>query len=89
MELSSIIFLTVFIEGFVEFLFAPFSKLKPYLGYVALLFGVGLTITYQIDLLAMVGITTAHTIISYAISGLIIGRGSNYLNDIITKFGNK
>jgi hypothetical protein len=89
MEATSIIFLTVFIEGFVEFLFAPFTKLKPFLGYVALVFGVTLAIIYQIDLLAMVGIQTTHTIVSYAISGLIIGRGSNYVNDIISKFSPK
>lgn len=86
MDLTAIIFLTVFIEGFVEFLFAPFSKLKPYLGYVALIFGVVLAIIYQIDLLDMVGIQTPYTIISYSISGLIIGRGSNYVNDLISKF---
>jgi hypothetical protein len=86
MELALVLFLTIFIEGFVEFIFAPFTKLKPYLGYVALSLGVVLSIVYQVDLLSLVGVETDNSLISYIISGLIIGRGSNYVNDIVSKF---
>jgi len=88
MEALAILFLTTFIEGLVEFLFAPFKQAEKYLGYVALVLGVGLAILYQVDIPAMVGVASQYPIVDYIVSGLIIGRGSNYVNDVITAVGN-
>jgi len=59
MEVLSILFLTTFVEGLVQFLFSPFEKVKKYLGYIALLFGMVVAVLYQINIPAMVGITSS------------------------------
>ena len=84
--LASIFFLATFIEGLVQYLFATEGVSKPYLKYVALAFGVGLAIAYKIDIPSMLGIVTSYGYVNYAISGIIIGRGSNYVNDILKSF---
>lgn len=81
-----IFFLATFIEGLTEYLFSGFNSAQRYLKYVALALGVICAIFYKIDLLAsLAGLNGTTPIIGYIISGLIMGRGSNYLNDIISK----
>lgn len=95
-----IFFLSVFVEGFIKYVFdvlsgvedntgaVPNQKLlniKPYTHFVALAFGVVLACAYKIDIPALFGLTAAHSVIGYIISGVIIGRGSNYANDLISK----
>jgi hypothetical protein len=52
--------------------------------YVAAIVGVGLCIIYKIDLLLMAfGMSATSTWAAWILSGVIIGRGSNFVNDII------
>lgn len=95
-----IFFLSVFVEGLIKYVFDVLSgvedntgtapsprllKIKPYTHFVALLLGVVLAIAYKIDIPALFGLTAVHSVIGYIISGVIIGRGSNYANDLISK----
>lgn len=78
-----ILLLATLIEGLVTYLFGEEVSGRTYLRYIALVLGVGASIAYKVDIPAMVGLSTSMPIIGYIVSGLIIGRGSNYLNDIM------
>jgi len=85
MEISALLFLTTLIEGFTEYVFGFSEKMKPFLKYIALALGVGATLVYKVDILSQfAGLTTTIPYAGSIISGLIIGRGSNYLNDLIS-----
>ena len=82
---GGILFLTATIEGVITYLF-PKSEdgvRRNYLRFVSLALGIVLAIAYQVDIPSMIGITSDTLIINYIVSGLVIGRGSNYVNDII------
>jgi len=79
-----IVFLATFVEGFVEYLFANVETAKPYLMYIALALGVALSVAYQIDIPSTLGLTTNYGWVNWVFSGLIIGRGSNYVNDVVS-----
>lgn len=85
-ELISILFLATFIEGTVQYLFAKEHLTQPWLKYVSLAFGIIVAIFYKVDIPAMIGLNTAIPIVNYCVSGVIMGRGANYVNDIISKF---
>lgn len=89
-NILGILFLATFTEGLIEYLFAKDGVSQPILKYVGLAIGVCLAVAYQIDLLAMVGLHTALPLVSYIVSGIVIGRGSNYVNDVVSMLrGNK
>lgn len=76
-----ILFLTAFNESFVEYLLGS-SKYKKYL---ALLFGVLFSVLLEISIPELIGLSFNFEILEWIISGIIIGRGSNYLHDIVSK----
>lgn len=78
--------LATFVEGTVEYIFSDSAAAKPYLKYIALAVGVGVSLAYNLDILAALGIVSPIPFVGAVISGLIIGRGSNYLNDFVTSF---
>lgn len=97
MEILAMLFLSTFVEGFVKYLFdvitgvadgesdsGRFAWLKKYTHFLALGLGVGLAVAYKVDIPTMFGLTTTHTLVNYIVSGIAIGRGSNYLNDLIS-----
>lgn len=79
-------------ESMVEYIFGQavdhLEFLEPFrwlLMYVALAVGVGLSFYYQLDLLAIIS-EQAGTPVGYALSGLVIGRGANYLHDFVSRY---
>lgn len=81
--------LAVLVEGTLTHIFGEDSQIKPeWLRYFALILGIGAAVAYQLDLLAALGLPAAYPLIGYIATGLIIGRGSNYVNDFITKVRN-
>lgn len=86
--IAGISLLAVIIEGTVKYLLgeAPDGFTRPYIQYITLGLGVVLSVLYQVDILAMIGLVSPIPYVGYVVSGLIIGRGSNYLNDIIGNF---
>ncbi len=78
--------LAVLVEGLVQYILGESMETRPYLKYVALILGVAVAVAYKIDIPSMVGLATDFTVVNYIISGIVIGRGSNYTNDIITSF---
>lgn len=82
---AGIFLLAFFVEGLVEYLFGKENGSQPALKYVALALGVGLAIAYNVDILAMAGLVSPVPLIGNIVSGIIIGRGSNYVNDFVSK----
>ena len=78
--------LATLVEGLTEYVFADVQKVQPYLKYIALVLGVGAAIAYRVDILAALGLVSPIPFVGEIVSGLIIGRGSNYVNDIVTSF---
>lgn len=89
--LAGILFLTTFIEGLITYVFGPSQvngesgekKDRSYIKYVSLALGIALAIAYKIDIPAMVGIVSSYSFVGFVVSGLVIGRGSNYVNDVL------
>lgn len=77
-------------ESITEYLFAgPLSGrgLGRTLPYVAAAVGVVLCLAYRIDLLqSALGLSPGWPPLGQALTGLILGRGSNYLHDFYTTF---
>lgn len=98
LTLLAIAFALAFLtESFVEYLFGiPMQKialLQPYawvLNYIALVVGVGMAFYYGIDLIALIaqaaGGAWGSTPVGIVLTGMVIGRGSNFLSDFVTKY---
>lgn len=82
-NIIGLLLLATLVESFTEYVFGKVEKIKPFLLYIALALGVGVAFAYKVDILAMFNLHT-NQYVAYFVSGLIIGRGSNYLNDIIS-----
>ena len=56
------------------------------LRYLAALVGIALAIAYRADVLALFGLVAWTPWIGYVVTGLIIGRGANYLSDVVGRW---
>lgn len=73
-------------ESMVEYLFGNVEQLHPYLPLISLGFAVLLAFSYQINLFAIVlGVHSAVPSVDYLLSGFVISRGSNFVNDFAQK----
>lgn len=84
-NILGILFLATFIEGLITYIFGESSEqsTRPWVRYVSLVLGVGAAIAYRIDIPAAAGLVGIYPIVGYVVSGLVIGRGANYVNDIV------
>lgn len=79
---AAIFVLAVLVEAIVEYLGTPIpSQLKP---YVAAVLAVAVCIAYRADLPAALGLARVDYVGS-VLTGLVIGRGSNYLAVLIKR----
>lgn len=81
-----IFILAVLVEGLIAYFVSDEKKSQPWLKYVAAGLGVLLCLAYNADLLASLGLVSLYPFVGQVLTGLVIGRGSNYLNDFISKF---
>lgn len=73
-------------ESIIEYMFGSVKPLRPYLPLMALGSAVLLAFTYQINILStLLGIESNSPFLDFLLSGFIISRGSNYLNDLVQK----
>ena len=56
------------------------------LRYFAALVGVALAVAYRADALALFGLDAWTPWIGWIVTGLVVGRGSNYLHDLIDRW---
>jgi hypothetical protein len=84
--LGSIFILAVLIEAIVEYFVVGALGERTYLiRYVAALIGIILCLVYNADLFRAAGILSTVPFVGNVLTGLIVSRGSNYLNDFISK----
>lgn len=57
--------------------------------FASIIFGVGLSVIYNLDLLKVLGYEAPVQYVGSAVTGLIIARGSNYFFDLIGRLTNK
>jgi hypothetical protein len=75
--------LTILTEGIIEYLGTPIPRrFKP---YAAALLSTAACVLYNADLLAMLGYSALVPYVGAVLTGLVIGRGSNYVNDLISR----
>lgn len=80
-----IIFLATFIEGLINYIAGEGDGVgRKYLKYVSLVIGIVVAVAYEVDIPTMAGLSTVWPIANYIVSGIIIGRGSNYVNDVVS-----
>lgn len=90
MNIIGILLLSTLIEGTLTYIFGESTETsRPWLRYVSLVLGVVAAIAYQIDIPAMAGLVAVNAYVGYVVSGLIIGRGANYINDIFALIQSK
>lgn len=90
MNIIGILLLSTLIEGTITYLFGEKSESpRPYIRYISLVLGIVAAIAYRIDIPAMTGLVAINVYVGYVISGIIIGRGANYINDIFALIQSK
>lgn len=82
----SAVLLATFVEGTVEYFFSKQPKVQPYLMYISLVLGVVAAVAYKVDIFAQLGLVSPYPYVGTVATGIVLGRGGNYLNDIISKF---
>jgi biotin transporter BioY len=90
--LSLCLALAFLTESTVEYLFGTvadkFEALSPYkwaLMYVSCAIGVALAFAYGVDVLSFI-VEGEPTIVGQIATGVVIGRGANYLSDFVAKY---
>ena len=51
----------------------------------SIVLGIGVCIVYRVGLIALLGVEGGIPIVDYVLTGIIISRGSNFLNDLLTR----
>ena len=85
MEFLTFVIAAVFIEGFIEYTFKNVGS-GSWVKFVALGVGILFAIVYKLDLMATFGLIGVSPYVGYVVTGIIIGRGSNYVNDFMSKY---
>lgn len=73
-------------ESLIEYLLGNVKPIRPYLPLIALATATFLTFTYQINIFALLlGVESTSPFLDFLLSGFVISRGSNFINDIAQK----
>ena len=74
-------------ESIIEYLVGSVKEIRPFLPLIALSTAVFLCFTYQINIFSMLlGLDSGNPFLDFLLSGFIISRGSNFVNDFVQKF---
>lgn len=90
-----ILFLAIFCEGSITFFYTDVVKLfgeltpREFLRlysarYVALILGLLLAFGFRINIPELLGLKAVAAWIGIAVSGVVIGRGANYIHDVLS-----
>lgn len=82
-QFFAIILLAVLVEGLIEYFGNPIPSL--YKRYASLILGIVVCVLYEADLLAMVGLESEIEYVGAVLTGAVVGRGANYVNDFISR----
>jgi hypothetical protein len=82
--MASLAILAFLTESMTEYLFGKIAKLDPWKKYLAIALGVVLALIFNVDVFR--DILKMATVVPFAgsiVTGVILGRGSNYLHDVV------
>lgn len=90
-----ILFLAIFCEGSITFFYSeivkqwgvlsPLEFFREYSArYVALILGLLLAFGFSVNIPALLGLEAVKDWIGVAVSGVVIGRGANYIHDVLS-----
>jgi hypothetical protein len=69
-------------ESIIEYMFGSVKPLRPYLPLIALATAIFLTFAYQVNVFFLLfGVQSSSPFLDFLLSGFIISRGSNFIND--------
>lgn len=90
MQMYSIIFLAVAVEGIVEWLKMSYQSGKFNItALIALAVGIVVAVGAEFDLFTLVGVPLRWPILGQILTGILISRGSNYMHSIMHKICKK
>lgn len=89
-NIVTIFILAAVVEAVITYVVPKNNDTQPreWLKYVSAVMGVAICVAYQADILATLGVVTPIPYVGAVITGLIVGRGSNFLNDFYNKVKN-
>lgn len=84
--LAVIFAFTTLNEAIIEYLFGSVKALRPYLPLLALSSATILAFIYKVNIFSsLLGLNSNSPFLDYILSGFIISRGSNFVNDFVQK----
>lgn len=88
MEFFGLVFLAIVIEGIISYVKTFFVDGRfQWQILVAIALGILVAMAYQVDLFAIVGLTSVIPYVGFVLTGILISRGSNYIFDLIRLIG--
>ena len=87
MPLAAVFFFAALNESIIEYLFGSVQPLRPYLPLLSLATAILLTFSYQVNVISLLlGIESGSPFLDFLLSGFVISRGSNFVNDFVQRF---
>lgn len=88
--MTAIIIMSVLIEGIITYIKTMVVEKKIKWQMIAsVVLSIGICIAYGLDIPAAVGVESPVRFVGNIITGVLVSRGSNYIYDLLSKFGNK
>jgi hypothetical protein len=90
MGLAAVLGLAFLAESLTEYFFADFltGPRARYLKYMSCLVGIGLALVYRVDALGpLFGLSPRWALPGQALTGVLLGRGANFIHDIYSRYG--
>lgn len=73
-------------ESIIEYMFGSIIKIRPYIPLISLGTGIFLAFAYQINIMhILLNTQSAFPPLDFILSGFVISRGSNFVNDFARK----
>ena len=89
MEFATFIFAAVLIEAVVTTFDNAYSRYAEWKFWVPLVLGIGVgvlvAVNYGVDLFSYLGLEGKVPVIGAVLTGIVFGRGANYVSDIMSK----
>ena len=81
-EVAKIVTLAIVNESLTEYLFSDIPVFEKNIKKLAMIVGVLVALLFKADLFPLLGLTASFPIASQIMTGIIISRGSNIVNDL-------
>lgn len=85
MELTSLIVIAILVEAIWENIKTVWEDGININRIGALVLAILISILAKVDVFAMVGITLAFPVVAYVLTGIVVSRGANFVNDLFGK----